>query len=209
MRCVTGLPQTLRRGTARKRCLKRRSATGRSERASSNPARTPRWGAHGALEGFSSIPSGVRVPGAPFNEQRPTKTVGRCASEGFSSTSNPSLAGALGQRKFGNRAAALVRRKEEFKEPCPCFCLRQRMGMARLVVTSTVLRLPFIETDASQGAGSTMSGYDILPRIQGHAHAKPTSASSVEAWACHTAPGADYSAGFGLAPAASGKYFHS
>jgi len=33
--------------------------------------------------------------------------------------------------------------------------------------------------DASQGAGRTMSGYDILPRIQGHAHAKP--------WAGHPA----------------------
>jgi hypothetical protein len=31
----------------------------------------------------------------------------------------------------------------------------------------------------------TISGYDIPRRIQGHAHAKPTSASSVEAWACH------------------------
>ena len=42
-----------------------------------------------------------------------------------------------------------------------------------------VLRWPFIETDASQGAGRTISGYDILPRIQGHAHAKP--------WAWHPA----------------------
>ena len=33
--------------------------------------------------------------------------------------------------------------------------------------------------DASQGAGRTISGYDILPRIQGHAHAKP--------WAWHPA----------------------
>ena len=41
--------------------------------------------------------------------------------------------------------------------------------------------------DASQGAGRTISGYDILPRIQGHAHAKPTSASSVESWAWHPA----------------------
>ena len=41
------------------------------------------------------------------------------------------------------------------------------------------------EFDASQGAGRTISGYDILPRIQGHAHAKPTSASSVESWAWH------------------------
>ncbi len=38
-------------------------------------------------------------------------------------------------------------------------------------------------TTATQGAGRTISGYDILPRIQGHAHAKPTSASSVESWA--------------------------
>ena len=36
-----------------------------------------------------------------------------------------------------------------------------------------VLRWPFIETDGSQGAARTISGYDILPRIQGHAHAKP------------------------------------
>ncbi len=43
------------------------------------------------------------------------------------------------------------------------------------------------EFDASQGAGRTISGYDILPRIQGHAHAKPTSASSVESWAWHPA----------------------
>ncbi len=42
-------------------------------------------------------------------------------------------------------------------------------------------------TTATQGAGRTISGYDILPRIQGHAHAKPTSASSVESWACHPA----------------------
>ena len=42
-----------------------------------------------------------------------------------------------------------------------------------------VLRCPFIEKDASQGAGRTISGYDILPRIQGHAHAKP--------WAWHPA----------------------
>jgi hypothetical protein len=42
-----------------------------------------------------------------------------------------------------------------------------------------VLRWPFIETDASQGAARTISGYDILPRIQGHAHAKP--------WAWHPA----------------------
>ena len=41
------------------------------------------------------------------------------------------------------------------------------------------------EFDASQGAGREFSGYDILPRIQGHAHAKPTSASSVESWAWH------------------------
>ncbi len=50
-----------------------------------------------------------------------------------------------------------------------------------------VLRWPFIETDGSQGAARTISGYDILPRIQGHAHAKPTSASSVEPWAWHPA----------------------
>jgi hypothetical protein len=33
--------------------------------------------------------------------------------------------------------------------------------------------------DASQGAGRTISGYHILPRIQGHAHPKP--------WAWHPA----------------------
>jgi len=42
-----------------------------------------------------------------------------------------------------------------------------------------VLRRPFIETDASQGAGRTISGYDILPRIQGHAQAKPCKAVSM------------------------------
>jgi len=36
-----------------------------------------------------------------------------------------------------------------------------------------------LATVASRGAGRTISGYDILPRIQGHAHAKP--------WASHPA----------------------